>query len=59
MPLLADTTQHLVLDLNQIAGVEEFLSKQFVADILRPWIERAALAKRLNLGIGSFGHGLL
>jgi hypothetical protein len=61
-PLPADTAQHLVLDLNQIAGVEEFpLSEQFVADLLRLRVECTCLAKRLNLGIGMgcFGHELL
>src|SRR5579883_3410131 len=51
-----DAAQHLVLDLDQVAGIEEFvLEKQLVADLLGAWVEASLLLERLELGIG-FGH---
>jgi len=48
--------QHLVLDLDQIARIEEIvLKKQLVADGLRAGVQRSLLLERPELGVG-FGH---
>lgn len=45
-------SKHLVLDLQQIVGVEELVCPEsLVNDFLRPWVERALLAQEVSLGL--------
>ena len=44
VPVFLDATQHLVLDLNQVVGVEELaVVKELVVDSVRVWIETGLL----------------
>ncbi len=46
LSLALDPAQHLVFDLDEISGIEEFVGQeQFVADLLGVGIQRPLLAK--------------
>ena len=58
MTVDAHATQHLVLDLDGVAGVEELvLKEELVGHPLRVRVERATLLELLVLGIGALGPG--
>ncbi|SRR5579883_1144482 len=55
-----DQSKHLVLDLQQIVGVEELVRPEgLVDDILRPRVERTLLAQEVSFGLPRIGHGYL
>lgn len=52
-----DQPKHLVLDLQQIVGIEELVRPEgLVDDILRPRVERALLAQEVSFGLPRIGH---
>jgi hypothetical protein len=59
MAVVLDAPEHLVFDLQLIAGIEEVAgSEQLVGDVLRARVQAPQLAKGFELGIGPglFGH---
>jgi hypothetical protein len=56
MPVDAHAPHHLVLDLDQIAGVEEVGGgKERILDPLRVRVEAAMEAERVGLGVAGTG----
>jgi hypothetical protein len=59
LPLAPDPSQHLVLDLDEVPGIEKLVGeKQFVGDLFGVGIHSTVLAKGAIFGIGValFGH---
>ena len=60
LPVDAHAPHHLVLDLDQIAGVEEVGGgEERIVDPLRMRVEAALLAQRVELGVRGLGSGPL
>jgi hypothetical protein len=62
LPVFLDAAHHLVLDLNQVAGIEELAGgKQVVGHGLGAWIYGALLAQTAQFGVVGwrFRHGRL
>ncbi|MDI6773570.1 MAG: hypothetical protein QME77_13440 [bacterium] len=59
LPVYADPAQHLVLDLHQVARVEELARGEcLVGDLLRMRVQAALLAEGVGLGVAlGSGHG--
>ena len=58
MPVDAHAPHHLVLDLDQIAGIEEVTGgKERILDAARVRVEAAVASERLDLGGDGFGLG--
>ena len=53
----ADAPEHLVLGLDRVAGIEEAVpGEELVADLLGVGVQRGALAKIPELGVGVGGR---
>ena len=60
MPVGLHAAEHLVLDLDQVEGIEErAVVKERIADILGTGVERSLLPEGPALGIRAFGHANL